>query len=227
MSLFGLPLGGKGRPGWHIECSAMANKFLGTTIDIHSGGVDLAFPHHENEIAQSEAANSKPFANYWLHNAFLTIDNQKMSKSKGNFFTVRDAAAVYGYEPIRFFMLSAHYRSPLNYSLDSLEQAKAALSRLYTAAENFAFAAKNACNANPSPQEEKVIECLSSYRKSFCEAMDDDLNTADAIAVIFDLVRELNSHIVGKTPSKALCDAGISIFNELLRRFGYRFAERR
>ena len=145
---------GEGRPGWHIECSAMARRYLGETIDIHSGGVDLCFPHHENEIAQSEAANGKPFANYWLHNAFLNIDNQKMSKSLGNFFTVRDAAGVYGYDAIRFFMLSAHYRSPLNYSRESLEQAKAALERLNTVFKNLRFLCKNGAEGDMLESEQ-------------------------------------------------------------------------
>ena len=184
---------GNGRPGWHIECSAMANRYLGKTIDIHSGGVDLTFPHHENEIAQSEAANGCRFANYWLHNAFLNIDNRKMSKSLGNFFTVRDAAKVYGYEAIRFFMLSAHYRSPINYSEESLMQAKAALERLHNAESNMEFIAKNGDAAPLTDDEKKLLESFDKYREKFISAMDDDINTADAIAAIFELVRDVNT----------------------------------
>ncbi len=186
---------GKGRPGWHIECSAMANRYLGKTIDIHSGGVDLTFPHHENEIAQSEAANDAKFANYWMHNAFLNIDNRKMSKSLGNFFTVRDAAGVYGYEPIRFFMLSAHYRSPINYSRESLEQAKAALLRLHTAKENLEFLSKNGKDGEMTADEAAKLSKFATYREKFITAMDDDLNTADGIAVIFELVRDVNAAV--------------------------------
>ncbi|MBQ6846789.1 MAG: cysteine--tRNA ligase, partial [Oscillospiraceae bacterium] len=184
---------GKGRPGWHIECSAMANRYLGKTIDIHSGGVDLTFPHHENEIAQSEAANGCQFANYWLHNAFLNIDNKKMSKSLGNFFTVRDAAGVYGYEAIRFFMLSAHYRSPINYSQESLEQAKSALERLHNADNNLDFIMKNGDDAALDDAQKEILAGFDKYREKFIDAMDDDINTADAIAAIFELVRDVNT----------------------------------
>ncbi len=184
---------GNGRPGWHIECSAMANRYLGKTIDIHSGGVDLTFPHHENEIAQSEAANGCPFANYWLHNAFLNIDNKKMSKSLGNFFTVRDAASAYGYEAIRFFMLSAHYRSPINYSEESLMQAKAALERLHNSESNMEFIAKNGETTALTDDEKKLLAGFDKYREKFISAMDDDINTADAIAAIFELVRDVNT----------------------------------
>ncbi len=184
---------GNGRPGWHIECSAMANRYLGKTIDIHSGGVDLTFPHHENEIAQSEAANGCQFANYWLHNAFLNIDNKKMSKSLGNFFTVRDAAKVYGYEAIRFFMLSAHYRSPINYSEESLMQAKAALERLHNSEDNMEFISKNGSGEALTEDEKKLLSGFDKYREKFISAMDDDINTADAIAAIFELVRDVNT----------------------------------
>ncbi len=184
---------GKGRPGWHIECSAMANRYLGKTIDIHSGGVDLTFPHHENEIAQSEAANGCAFANYWLHNAFLNIDNKKMSKSLGNFFTVREAAAKYGYEPIRFFMLSAHYRSPINYSQESLEQSRAALERLYNARDNMEFIAENGADGAMSEAAQALLSDLGKHREKFISSMDDDLNTADAIAAVFELVRDINT----------------------------------
>ena len=186
---------GKGRPGWHIECSAMANRYLGKTIDIHSGGVDLTFPHHENEIAQSEAANGCQFANYWLHNAFLNIDNKKMSKSLGNFFTVRDAAGVYGYEAIRFFMLSAHYRSPINYSQESLMQAKSALERLHNADNNMKFLSENGDKAPLSEEQKEILSGFDKYRDKFISAMDDDINTADAIAAIFELVRDVNTEL--------------------------------
>jgi len=171
----------------------MANRYLGKTIDIHSGGVDLTFPHHENEIAQSEAANGCQFANYWLHNAFLNIDNKKMSKSLGNFFTVRDAAGVYGYEAIRFFMLSAHYRSPINYSQESLEQAKAALERLHNADNNLDFIMKNGDDADLTDAQKEILAGFDKYREKFIDAMDDDINTADAIAAIFELVRDVNT----------------------------------
>ncbi|MEG2377386.1 MAG: cysteine--tRNA ligase [Clostridia bacterium] len=186
---------GAGRPGWHIECSAMAKRYLGKTIDIHSGGIDLKFPHHENEIAQSEAANDAPFANYWMHNAFLNIDNKKMSKSKGNFFTVRDAAEAYGYDTIRFFMLSAHYRSPLNYSGDSLAQAGSALARMKTAKENLVFLTQNGAEGAMSADELSHLASFAPARDKFNAAMDDDLNTADAIAVIFELIREINAAV--------------------------------
>lgn len=197
---------GNGRPGWHIECSAMANRYLGKSIDIHSGGVDLTFPHHENEIAQSEAANGCKFANYWLHNAFLNIDNHKMSKSAGNFFTVRDAAAVYGYEPIRFFMLAAHYRSPLNYSRESLEQASAALGRLCSAKERICFIRDNGAEGALAENESAALGELDALEAKFRAAMDDDLNTADAIAVIFEMVRLINTALDG-VPTRAFASA--------------------
>lgn len=212
---------GKGRPGWHIECSAMANRYLGKTIDIHSGGVDLTFPHHENEIAQSEAANDAPFANYWMHNAFLNIDNRKMSKSLGNFFTVRDAAGAYGYESIRFFMLSAHYRSPINYSQESLEQAQAALSRMHTARENLEFLAKNGRDAEMTEQEQEKIAALGEYREKFMTAMDDDLNTADGIAVIFELIRDINSAVAEGEPTRAFAGACLAKIMELCDVLGF------
>lgn len=190
---------GQGRPGWHIECSAMVNKYLGESIDIHAGGKDLMFPHHENEIAQSECANGCTFANYWLHNGFLTIDNEKMSKSKGNFFMVREAAEAYGYETIRMFMLSAHYRNPINYSEESLMMAKTSLARLYTAAENLQFLLENQSGETMTAAEQEKTASLDQYRQKFIDAMDDDLNTADALAVIFELVREINTEV--KDPS--------------------------
>jgi len=203
---------GPGRPGWHIECSVMANKYLGDTIDIHSGGVDLVFPHHENEIAQSEAANGKPFARYWLHNAFLNIDNQKMSKSLGNFFTVREASKHYGYEIIRFFMLSAHYRSPINYSAEQLEQAKRGLERLYECKRNLNFLLQNAAESSKSGE---AAENLIQYKDKFIEAMEDDLNTADAIAAIFELVREINTRISEGYKDREFLQSALDLFNEL------------
>ncbi len=186
---------GKGRPGWHIECSAMANKYLGKTIDIHSGGQDLTFPHHENEIAQSEAANDAPFANYWVHNGYINVNNRKMSKSLNNFFTVRDIAKEYDYEVIRFFMLSAHYRNPVNFSQELMEQAKSGLDRMYTCLENLAFLKENAQDRELNEQEMALVEKLNQYKDDFIKAMDDDINTADAIAALFDMVREVNSTI--------------------------------
>lgn len=209
---------GKGRPGWHIECSAMSNRYLGKTIDIHCGGQDLQFPHHENEIAQSEAANGCKFVNYWLHNGFLNIDNKKMSKSEGNFFTVRDAAAVYGYEPIRFFMLSAQYRNPLNYSKESLIQAQNALERLYTAMDNLDFLMKNGAEGEVTEAEKAFIGTFDGYRQRFDDAMDDDLNTADAIGVLFELIRAVNTAVeAGPTQAFAkACKDMITEFTDVL-----------
>ncbi len=189
------PWGTKGRPGWHIECSAMANKYLGATIDIHSGGLDLTFPHHENEIAQSECANGCTFANYWLHNGFLTIDNQKMSKSAGNFFMVRDAAKEFGYETIRMFMLSAHYRTPLNYSAESLKMNKTSLERLYESRNNLEFRISKAAGDTMTAEESAKLDALGQHRIHFIEAMDDDLNTADALSSVFELVRDVNAYM--------------------------------
>ena len=204
---------GPGRPGWHIECSAMSNRYLGKTIDIHCGGEDLQFPHHENEIAQSEAANGCKFVNYWLHNGFLNINNQKMSKSLGNFFTVREAAEAYGYEAVRFFMLSAQYRSPLNYSRDSLIMAQNSLERLYTAESNLEFLVKNGADGDMTPEEKVFTDTFDTYREKFDAAMDDDLNTADAISVIFELVRAINI-AVEKAPTKALAQACLDMLHE-------------
>ena len=204
---------GQGRPGWHIECSAMARKHLGKTIDLHAGGQDLIFPHHENEIAQSECANGCTFSHYWMHNGFLNINNQKMSKSLGNFFTVREAAEAYGYEAVRFFMLSAQYRSPLNYSRDSLIMAQNALERLYTAESNLEFLIKNGADGDMTAEEKAFTETFDSYRQKFDDAMDDDLNTADAISVIFELVRAINI-AVEKNPTKALATACLDMLHE-------------
>lgn len=205
---------GKGRPGWHIECSAMVCRYLGETIDIHCGGQDLIFPHHENEIAQSECFTGKPFANYWMHNGYINVDNVKMSKSLGNFFTVRDVAEKYGYEPIRYLLISSQYRSPINYSAEIIEQCSAALNRLYICRDSIDFELKNAADA-AHDGDDAVIEGFSKYREQFIAAMDDDLNTADAIAAIFELVRDINTNVVGKGSSKKLCEAAVGIFDEL------------
>ena len=205
---------GKGRPGWHIECSAMNWRYLGDTIDIHCGGQDLIFPHHENEIAQSECFTGNPFAHYWMHNGYINVDNVKMSKSLGNFFTVRDVAEKYGYEPIRYLLISAQYRSPINYSTDIIEQCIAALNRLYTCRDSLDFELKNAVDAEHDG-DKAVIDGFNKYREQFISAMDDDLNTADAIASIFELVRDINTNVVGKTPSKALVEGAIAMFDEL------------
>lgn len=205
---------GKGRPGWHIECSAMNWRYLGDTIDIHCGGQDLIFPHHENEIAQSECFTGKPFAHYWMHNGYINVDNVKMSKSLGNFFTVRDVAEKYGYEPIRYLLISAQYRSPINYSTDIIEQCISALNRLYTCRDSLDFELKNAADAEHDG-DKAIIDGFDKYREQFISAMDDDLNTADAIASIFELVRDINTNVVSKTPSKALVEGAIAMFDEL------------
>ena len=199
---------GKGRPGWHIECSAMACRYLGKTIDIHCGGLDLIFPHHENEIAQSEAANGCEFAHYWMHNGFINVDNHKMSKSLGNFFTVRDVAEKYGYEPIRYMMVSCQYRSPINYSYEVIEQAKNSLERLYTCRDNIDFALKNAVDGGEAP------EFIEKRKQEFIAAMDDDLNTADALAAIFMLVRDINT-LIAEGAGKAALEACADMFDQL------------
>ena len=199
---------GNGRPGWHIECSAMAGRYLGKTIDIHCGGFDLIFPHHENEIAQSEAANGCEFAHYWMHNGFINVDNHKMSKSLGNFFTVRDVAEKYGYEPIRYMMVACQYRSPINYSYEVIEQAKNSLERLYTCRDNIDFALKNA------PDGGEIPDFIETRKQEFIAAMDDDLNTADALAAIFMLVRDINTLIAGGAGKNTLA-ACADMFDEL------------
>ena len=199
---------GNGRPGWHIECSAMAGRYLGKTIDIHCGGLDLIFPHHENEIAQSEAANGCNFAHYWMHNGFINVDNHKMSKSLNNFFTVRDVADKYGYEPIRYFLVSSQYRSPINYSVDIIEQAKNSLDRLYTCRDNIDFALKNAEEGGEIPA------FIEEHKNEFINAMEDDLNTADALAAIFMLVRDINT-VIANGAGKATLEACADIFDQL------------
>ncbi len=187
----------QGRPGWHIECSVMAKRYLGPGIDIHAGGEDLIFPHHENEIAQSECCNGVPFARYWMHNAFLNIDNRKMSKSLGNFFTVREISEKYDLQVLRFFMLSAHYRSPLNFSADLMESARAALERLVNAVDNLTFLEGSAQDGPLTAAEEELLAQAAGFTEKFDEAMDDDFNTADAQAVLFDLVRFANTNVSG------------------------------
>jgi len=207
---------GMGRPGWHIECSAMANRYLGKTIDIHSGGQDLIFPHHENEIAQSECANNAPFANYWMHNGYINIDNKKMSKSLGNFFTVRDITEKYAPEVVRFFMLSAHYRNPVNFSDVLMEQSKSALERVYTCIDNLLFLKKNAQEKALTDEEKELAEKISEYKENFISAMDDDLNTADAIAAVFDIVYAANTAISAeKENSVEIIDTVLSAIKEL------------
>ena len=206
---------GMGRPGWHIECSAMATKYLGETIDIHAGGKDLIFPHHENEIAQSEAASGKPFAHYWLHNGYINIDNVKMSKSKGNFFTVRDIVKEFDYEVIRFFMLSAHYRSPINFSRDLLAQAQNALERLYNCREKVEFFLENAVDGGEAA-DSALTEAVGRIKDEFRAAMDDDINTAGALAALFDLSRTINSALdAAQQPSKQAAQLAHQTFMEL------------
>lgn len=215
---------GHGRPGWHIECSAMVRRYLGETIDLHCGGQDLIFPHHENEIAQSECCNGVPFAHYWMHNGYINVDNKKMSKSLGNFFTVRDVAEKYGYEPIRYLMVSSHYRMPINYSVDIIEQCKASLERLYNCRDNLRFLLANAAEGEKEG-ENAVLERLVQYRDQFIEAMDDDLNTADGLAALFGLAREINSSINGES-SKELCQKALDLYMELAGVLGLLYVEK-
>lgn len=206
---------GMGRPGWHIECSAMSMKYLGETFDIHCGGVDLIFPHHENEIAQSEGATGHPFAKYWMHNGHINVDNRKMSKSLGNFFTVREIADEYDLEAVRMFMLSAQYRSPINFSRDLIEQAKTSLERLYTARNNALFLLETAPNRAMTPEEESFAARGSEAIARFDAAMDDDLNTADALGAIFDWARDMNATLSSLAPSKEAIQAGLDALSEM------------
>ena len=204
---------GKGRPGWHIECSAMSMKYLGDTIDIHSGGKDLLFPHHENEVAQSESATGKTFANYWLHNGFINVDNEKMSKSLGNFFTVRDVVKLYSYEEIRFFLLSAQYRSPVNFSDTLMEQSRSGLARIYEALKNLAHIKGS---GEILDDENETIKNIEEFKTNFIKHMDDDLNTADALADIFDIVKEINTALIKETIKTAKSASNItSIIREI------------
>ena len=199
---------GMGRPGWHIECSAMSRTHLGKTIDLHCGGQDLIFPHHENEIAQSECANGCTFSRYWMHNGFLNINNEKMSKSANNFFTVREIADKYGYEPIRYFMLTAGYRMPLNYTVELIESCKNSLERMYTCRDNLDFAIEHAHGTDTA-----LVEKCEDARKKFKAAMDDDLNTPDALAAIFDLVKDINT--LSDASDKATLETAAKTFDEL------------
>lgn len=205
---------GEGRPGWHIECSVMSSRYLGETIDIHAGGQDLIFPHHENEIAQSECKSGKIFANYWIHNGYININNEKMSKSKGNFFMVRDIAKEVDLEIVRFFMLSAHYRNPVNFSHEMLMQAKAGMERLYNTREKLEFTINSATLENMSTEESNMIEDLNSFRSRFVESMEDDINTADAVASIFELAKFINTK-VDENSSKEWMQKNLEMFTEL------------
>lgn len=216
---------GKGRPGWHIECSAMSRTYLGETIDIHCGGQDLIFPHHENEIAQSECASGKVFANYWMHNGYINVDNKKMSKSLGNFFTTREVANKFGYEPIRFMMLQAHYRSPINYSLEIIEQCKSALERLYNCKEALSFAKTKAVSGTFTEEQK---QSLLKHKESFIAAMDDDLNTADGISAVFELVREINTNVSGgQMASLEYVNFASDLFNELIDVLGLLYNDKK
>ena len=192
------------------ELHAIANKYLGTTIDIHSGGQDLTFPHHENEVAQSEAANGAPFANYWLHNGYINVDNKKMSKSLGNFFTVRDVAKEFDYEVIRFFMLSAHYRSPINFSKELIEQAKTGLERLYNCLDNCDFLMKS---AEGGEVDNEVKAKLDAHKQHFIDALDDDFNTALAISVLFEIAKDIN--IAADSLTKEGLEYAVNLLKEL------------
>lgn len=204
---------GKGRPGWHIECSAMAKNYLGATIDIHCGGQDLIFPHHENEIAQSECGNGVEFAHYWMHNGYINVDNRKMSKSLGNFFTVREVAEKFGYEPIRFLMLQAHYRSQINYNAEIIEQCQSALERLYNCKENMEFALEKAVSGTFTDEQKQAI---LARKEQFIAAMDNDLNTADAISALFELVRDINTMTSGVAlASKERIASAKNVFDEM------------
>lgn len=204
---------GLGRPGWHIECSVMSTKYLGETIDIHAGGQDLTFPHHENEIAQTEAQTGKPFANYWMHNGYITIDNEKMSKSKGNFFTVRDILGEYDGEIMRFFLLSGHYRSPINFSKELMEQAKNGLARMQNAKNNLVHLIEHGAGSM-SDIEKTNLAGYEKYKEKFISAMDDDLNTADAISAVFELIKDINSDI-STGGSREFAEKCLSLLDEL------------
>ena len=220
---------GEGRPGWHIECSAMAKKYLGDTIDFHCGGVDLIFPHHENEIAQSECASGKPFVRYWLHNGMININGGKMAKSAGNFFTVRDIGEKYGYMPIRFFLLSSTYRTPVNFSEEVITASKNALDRIFTFGENIDFLLKNAqspVGAADTPEKkgagaDSEMAKILSYREKLIDALCDDFNTANAIAVLFDFIREANTMINTAKPSKKLLETIKDFYGEFCGLFGF------
>ena len=208
---------GAGRPGWHIECSAMSRRFLGESIDIHCGGQDLIFPHHENEVAQSECCSGKTFVKYWMHNGYINVDNQKMSKSLGNFFTVRDAAAKFGYLPIRFFLLSAHYRTPVNFSAETLAAAKSSLERLSNCAESVNFYLKNAPEGAVTADVEAK---LAAHKEKFIQVMDDDFNTADGVTVLFELATDIFAWVAAGV-NKGSAEAASALFNELCTLMGF------
>lgn len=205
---------GEGRPGWHIECSCMAKNILGDTIDIHAGGMDLAFPHHENEIAQSEALTGKPFAHYWLHSAYVNVNNKKMSKSLNNFFTARDVLKEYSSDVIRFLMLSCHYRIQLNYSKDLLDSAKASVERMYNAIGNLENLIDEVSRVEMNDEEKEYLKSLDKYRQKYIEKMDDDFNTADAITAIFDLIKDINTNVNSES-SKELAEGALALIREL------------
>lgn len=209
---------GQGRPGWHIECSAMALRYLGDQIDIHGGGADLMFPHHENEIAQSEGATGKQFSKYWMHNGYINIDNKKMSKSLGNFFTVRDIAKEFDLETVRFFILSAHYRNPINFSRELIQAAASSLERIYNAKHNLQYFIDHHKNDSDESSQEFTMQ-LKNFKQQFCDAMNDDFNTADAIAAIFELVRYININVNEETPIEML-RAAQNLLNELTQVLG-------
>lgn len=209
---------GRGRPGWHIECSVMAKSLLGETIDIHSGGEDLQFPHHENEIAQSETLLKKPFANYWLHNGMITVDNKKMSKSEGNFFTIKDVTKDYNLETLRFFLLSSHYRSPINFSREVMDHMKNGLDRMYNGKNNLEYFLETA-EAESSKDDKDHLDRIENYKKDFIVAMEDDLNTADAIASIFELVKYTNTNF-DKETSKQVLQRALDVLMELTNVLG-------
>lgn len=213
---------GNGRPGWHIECSAMVKEYLGETIDIHCGGQDLIFPHHENEIAQSECANGAQFANYWMHNGYINVDNKKMSKSLNNFFTTRDVAQKYGYECIRLLMVQAHYRSQVNYTQEVLEACVSSLERLYNFKENITHALSHAVSGEFTSEQKASLD---SYKERFIESMDDDLNTADAISSVYELVREVNTKL-NKNASLEYIKYAKQIFDELIGVLGLLYSKK-
>ncbi|MDY3845408.1 MAG: cysteine--tRNA ligase [Eubacteriales bacterium] len=213
---------GMGRPGWHIECSAMVMRYLGETIDIHCGGQDLIFPHHENEIAQSQCCTGMQFCHYWLHNGYINIDNHKMSKSAGNFFTVREIAEKYGYLPIRHFILSSHYRSPINFSKDIIEQSKAALERIFNCVDTLNFFVNNAPEERVRENEGELIAKFDSAKSKMIEAMDDDFNTGEGIAAIYDLVKDINTAVNSNpAPSKGAMIHAKALLDEMTELFGF------
>ncbi|WP_290771636.1 cysteine--tRNA ligase [Anaerofustis sp.] len=205
---------GKGRPGWHIECSAMSRKYLGETIDIHGGGEDLIFPHHENEIAQSEGANGKEYVHYFIHNGYININNEKMSKSKGNFFTVRDISKEFDLEVVRLFMLSAHYKTPVNFSFEILKQTESALNRLYNTRDNLIYILDKASQSDMNEDEKEFVSSLSKYREEFKKAMEDDINTANAVSTVFELSKDINTNI-DENSSKEAAQCAYDIYMEL------------